>query len=90
MGEKHLLQQLLEADGLQCRSYSGRNMYGKACLAVVAPLGELMAAVACTTELNSEDICEAVRGVKEDSLGRDTIYYFPEIPFVETLNVTQP
>ena len=83
MDKKHLLQRFLEADGLQCQSYSGRGMSGQTCLAVVTPLGDLMAAVACTTELNSEDICEAVRGIRFDALGYDTIYYFPEIPFVE-------
>jgi hypothetical protein len=42
-----------------------------------------MAAVACTTDFNSEEVCEAVRGIRFDSLGHDTIYYFPEVTFVE-------
>jgi hypothetical protein len=80
---KHPLQSLLESDGLECQSYSGRNMYGQTCLGVVTSLGELMASVTCTTDLNSEEVCEAVRGIKLDSLGHDTIYYFPEVSFVE-------
>lgn len=80
---KHPLQSLLESEGLECQSYSGRNMYSQTCLGVVAPLGDLMAAVACTTDFNSEEVCEAVRGIRFDSLGHDTIYYFPEVTFVE-------
>lgn len=80
---KHPLQLLLESDGLECQSYSGRSMYNQTCLAVVAPLGELMAAVASTTDFNSEEVCEAVRCIRHDALGLDTIYYFPEVSFVE-------
>jgi len=94
--EKHALQLLLEntdyADRL--RSYSGRGMYGKSCLGVtVSSMGDLIAdllgaAVDSTQdepdgEMSVADAAEAVRGMRTDNMGHDTIAYFPGVPYVD-------
>ena len=83
---RHALQQLLEdaeVEGL--RDYSGRAMYGDKCLAITGGLGEIMAAIvtACLhADVDDEtkyEIERAVRGVRTDSMGRDTVVYFPDV-----------
>lgn len=72
------LQQLLEDANYTTRSYSGRGMMGKECLGVVVPdaihgayfIGRLVA------DYN-------FRAPRYDSMGRDTILYWPKIPYVK-------
>ena len=72
------LQQFLETElALKVRSYSGRGMFGKTCLAVHAP-----------GEGALQDICyeagEAgitVPRASIDSLGKGVVIYWPKVPF---------
>lgn len=90
--KKHPLQDLLEEAGHECRSYSGRAMYGKECLGVDTErsLGTLIADVmeAMVSTVDMEDghtvsaCADAFRQMKTDSMGLGTIVYFPGVPFV--------
>ena len=90
---KHPLQQLCEDIDLQCRSYSGRGMYGKECLGIdVDRLGPFIASIISGT--NDQDgmqgldasmigeIAEAFERMATDQMGMGTIVYFPDIPYV--------
>ena len=88
---KHLVQRVLEDIGsFEIRAYSGRGMYGQECLAVELDegLGALMSDLILATEDLSgreiEDLAQAVRGVRTDSMGRGQIAYFPDVPFTAT------
>ena len=80
-----LTQTVCEAAGYKTRSYSGRGMYGKRCLAVVfKSTGALMADILMAMDLCDEDrheVAQSFRRAHEDSMGRDSVIYFPEIPF---------
>ena len=93
---KHTLQLLLEstdhADNI--RSYSGRAMYGKPCLGVTtSSLGDLIADVMWAAAEWTQDepdfdrdvaeAAEAFRSMRTDSMGHDTIVYFPSVPFLD-------
>ena len=76
------LEQIFRNAGLKVRSYSGRAMYGKYCLAVTTDdLGDLLATIAADPK--SRDFVHDLRGVREDSMGRGVVYYFPNIPMAE-------
>ena len=91
---KHALQKLFESVDVQCRSYSGRGMFGKNCLGVDidrhSSLGEVFASVleaianrdCALNELGLEQAAEALRGMSQDQMGLGIIYYFPRVPFV--------
>lgn len=93
----HRLQSILEEAGLKPRAYSGRGMYGKQCLGVVLDnAGDLFA---CVLEFMEPEIdglptdrsvligafrgTAAFRGMATDSMGRDLIFYFPDIPYLD-------
>lgn len=73
--------------------YSGRGMYGASCFGVVAASAiATLAILRATGEamfrdrgespfadelLDNEDVVDILLAVREDSLGRDTIVYFP-------------
>ena len=64
--------------------YSGRFMFGKACLGVVVAEGNsymsfLMELTEYMCQQNVEDKDLALDGVSCDSLGKDTIVYVPRI-----------
>lgn len=76
------LQQFLETNGYETRSYSGRGMMGKECLAVggltMFELGYLIG-----SEEHEFDYDPGYASPKEDSLGQGTIIYFPNISWSE-------
>jgi len=96
------LQEAIEEAGYGTRSYSGRGMYGKECLGVCIDdnVGNIVATLVVETiftaidasgESDSEvyDIGQLLKGAKTDSLGRGTIVYFPDVPYIsdaEALN----
>ncbi len=84
---KHQLQKVLEHAGVEgIRSYSGRAMYGRICLGVdTDDVGEVFAAIleSVEGEEDTRDIQEAFRNMRTDSMGRGTIVYFPQVPFVD-------
>jgi len=84
----HALQQLFDEADIETRSYSGRSMYGKECLAVDLDkgLGDFIAKIlyAMQSQLGGEahdEIAEAFRGMTTDQMGRGVIVYFPGVPF---------
>lgn len=88
--KKSFIQEVLE-QSMPVRSYSGRGMCGRYCLAVEADsLGEMMVALfECGTDsgegLSGEECAElrdAFQEMKTDSLGRGTIFYFPSLQYV--------
>ena len=88
---KSTLQTMIEYAGFETRSYSGRSMYGKECLAVTsdeaAPevLTLLFEEVIMKhpSEEEKEAFAEALRGFKTDSMGRGTVIYWPNVKYVE-------
>lgn len=89
--------QLENADELKAQSYSGRAMYGRSCVGVVIPRDvssfQLAAAVAlCLVEDANEGeeawLLEELAALRvcEDSMGLDTIVYFPRVEWPESLD----
>lgn len=77
--------------GYLVRSYSGRGMYGKSCVAIIIDRNksEFEAGMEIATALASEecrmdlvDILLSSR-IRQDSMGRDSVVYFPNIPWPE-------
>ena len=77
------LQELLEDNGVETRSYSGRCMYGRTCLGVDCDgLEDLLIAVASgVNDDNREDVVYALRGLRSDSMGMGVIVYFPNVEY---------
>ncbi len=64
-------------DGFRVRSYSGRLMYGKECLAVsCADPTDLLMLLA----ENAPDVLKALGKPKMDDLGKGAICYWPQTP----------
>src|SRR5260370_7346763 len=86
-------QTMIYQAGYTCRSYSGRSMYDKTCLGVVVngdiSVGEFVANIleAMSTIQDDEDdpivdqLADAFRIMRSDSMGRGQIFYFPGIAF---------
>lgn len=80
---------LFEAAEYEVRSYSGRGMYGSACLGVVCdnPTG-LMVELAMTLVETTDDkqemlsILEELKNPRVDSMGRSQIMYWEDIPWL--------
>jgi len=90
----HLIQELLKEAGYDSRSYSGRGMYGKTCLGVSSChsesqiLKELISILVGDKSLDKEQLSarliqltESFGGPATDSMGLDTIYYWPGIGY---------
>jgi hypothetical protein len=75
------------------RPYSGRRMGQRECLAVsieqgddaLGLAGEVIAQLGNpdTGPTEHEEIAEAFRNAREDSLGKGMIIYFPDVEYVE-------
>jgi len=75
-------QELLQDAGYEPMPYSGRGMYGKYCIAVrTGDIGHLFADVLSATKDNKsiqlDEVSDAFRSMRTDSLGLDTVVYFP-------------
>lgn len=82
------LAQLLENAGFETRSYSGRGMYGKQCLAVEAGSSlDVFSAVlegvswSDTPKEDADTLAKAFKRARTDSLGLGVVVYFPNIPY---------
>lgn len=81
------LKDIIEAAGYETRSYSGRGMYGKECLAFTvdgraeefAVAADLMDAAIGSGEYFIKPVAKAMRGIRTDSLGLGTVFYFPSV-----------
>lgn len=65
-------------------NYSGRGMFGRTCLGVIVRKGDsymefLMKLTRYLCQQGVEDVDLSLDGVSIDSLGLDTIIYFPQI-----------
>lgn len=86
------LQTLIEdylGDDFPCHSYSGRSMYGKYCLAVRVrcSIGEFFSHVLEAShgfDGSFSELVETFAAMKTDSLGHDTVVYFPGTEYVDT------
>lgn len=58
------------------KDYSGRGMYGKTCVGITGGLPGLVKFVQLITE-QGENLAEDIQGIASDSMGLNTIYYFP-------------
>lgn len=76
------LQELLESIDLTPVVYSGRGMQGGTCLAVVVQDNALQALARITEAAPSTKIAAKIaRALRMDSLGHDTVLYWPDVPF---------
>jgi len=93
--KKHPMQVLAESCELNVRSYSGRGMYEERCLGITADgdIGKFIADIIIGMnetddyDFSCADIAEAFSGMRTDSMGKGTIYYFPDVPFVSDEDV---
>jgi hypothetical protein len=75
--------ELLEVVGYTVRPYSGRGMYGKQCPSVDVSIGIVAGAIVDyehDARLDPDTramVVRALRGAREDSLGRGVVTYFP-------------
>lgn len=89
-----LFEQLAEDfchEGFEVRSYSGRCMYGRRCLAVVVP--DVLAALQGIFEGLADrlddldqvrDLCESLGNPSSDQMGRsDGVLYWPSVEWPE-------
>ena len=85
------LQKILETNGYDCQSYSGRAMYGKTCLGVVISSEQSQFEMGLMVGLGLVDCwagdIEAVKNVRSDSMGLGTVVYWPNIEYDESLSV---
>jgi hypothetical protein len=84
------VKDLLEDAGHETRSYSGRAMYGRQCLAVVtddeAADVVVDAMERCAMGGDVESVVELARflhGSRTDSMGRGTVIYWPNIDWAD-------
>lgn len=75
-----IFQQLVEDAGYETRSYSGRGMYGKECLAIVVP--DALTAVQNIAHAAGEDGL-TLSAPKSDSMGLETVVYWPNQKYTE-------
>ena len=70
--------------GYPVRSYSGRMMLGETCLGVVLPFKEGLALLVRIGQFLSENGYEAedLGHTCVDDFGCDSIFYWPQVPFV--------
>jgi len=84
------LQKILEENGYECQSYSGRSMYGKECLGVTIDRRQNLFSLGILVgkELEPGDYDE-IDSVGTDSMGMGTIIYWPGIEYVESVSVSE-
>lgn len=91
--QRHPIVNVLERLELSPRSYSGRHMNGRTCVAVVVDCNicEFFADVlghVCQelrddniTDDDVDSIVAQVSHMQQDNMGRDTVIYFPDVPY---------
>lgn len=90
--DKHPLQHLLDVSDYTTFAYSGRGMGDRTCLGVKIPQGDdaLVLAAGVIESLGApycgptdhEEVAEAFREARQDSLGKGSVVYFPSIEYV--------
>lgn len=81
-----LIENALDGEG-EVRSYSGRAMYGKCCLGIVSDNTprSLMVLIKNLMEDGQTSLVERLSHttVREDSMGKGTVVYFPSLEMDE-------
>lgn len=91
------LKNLLENNGYETRSYSGRGMYGQTCLGVESDsprdvigmvVDILLDVVENQYDVRNDDalnelqeLGDVLKTAKQDSMGMGSIIYFPDVPY---------
>lgn len=80
--------ELLDDAGCEPRSYSGRGMYGARCVSITTDRYQSEGYVAALTMIYAEsdeqsELLSVWRGVRSDSMGLDTVIYFPDMDWPE-------
>ena len=81
--------ELLEAIGESPRSYSGRGMHGKACVAVVperrteCAIGLDLMLEASVGNFDLDEVANTFRGARTDAMGRGVVVYWPSLAWPE-------
>ena len=86
MTSEQLIEVLEDAD-LELRSYSGRAMYGKECVAFTCEPDALIGIIAETIHEASQnyqpeqvgELVQAMKRARTDELGRSVVVYFPRV-----------
>lgn len=75
------LKETIEEAGYEPKSYSGRGMYGKACVGFNTDdaMPEVVANLIESATVNNPILAHAVRHMKTDGFGVGTVYYFPRV-----------
>jgi len=65
--------------------YSGRGMNGETCVGIVATVHELVDVfVALARDEDADELTDVMRNaLRSDDYGRETIWYFPGIEFID-------
>lgn len=81
-----ILKDAIEYIGFEARSYSGRGMYGRTCIAMVIDDNAMQALtrlISTLYEENGEDnvewLLEDMENVQTDNMGLGTVVYWPDI-----------
>ena len=78
--EKSEIQRVLEDNGYDTRSYSGRGMFGKSCLGCVVEKSTNLLEVGAAL---GEEGVTIPHNTKMDSMGLGTIVYWPGVAYAE-------
>jgi hypothetical protein len=90
MKDKRLIA-YLEDVGYDCRSYSGRGMMGRQCVAVITEdslpnlIVRTLQCAVHSSNLEEDDkefneLCKTLRQTRQDNMGRDdVVYYWPDV-----------
>jgi hypothetical protein len=78
------LMTLISDSGFNPRAYSGRGMYGRNCVGFVSDETQLRAIAQLILSCeDTEEAARVVRGMAQDSMGLDRIYYWPRVSWPE-------
>jgi hypothetical protein len=85
---KSNLQTIIEDLDYECRSYSGRGMFGSSCLAFeiddLSQLLQLGYDIAEYASENNLDVSYSLGKARWDNMGHDYIIYFPGVEYHES------
>lgn len=75
------LEKLADYFGFDVRSYSGRGMYGKTCLAIVGEGISLISLGYALGEMDCDIDKYDLDNMRSDSMGLGMVYYWPNIEY---------
>ena len=91
MDSKQLIKTLRKL-GYDCRSYSGRGMFGKQCVGFTCPADGWKKLLLQIADIKEQDtrkgLADIFQGVCTDNMGRDIIMYFPAVEFPKDYKLT--